>query len=320
MKDSEDSMLDPIYNIKAVARMTGLPPVTIRAWERRYGIPNPERGNQGYRLYSEEDLQVLQWLKERVDTGMSISRAVQLLTDLRAKGKDPLTAHPTIAQEQPTSLQQVRSALQAALIQFQDQRATDLLRHSLAIYPIDQVIEEVIEPVQRAIGEAWHRGEMNIASEHFVTNFFTQHLMGIISSSPPPVRPGIILAACAPNEMHQVGLLSLVVMLRWRGWDVKYLGADLSLERLDESIKTLRPWMLLFSATLPQSLNFISELPAFLQKLPHPHPLVVVGGQAFSALPDLPEGVHLVQAAGLQASTQKIESLMQANRSTPYAS
>lgn len=320
MKDSEDSMLEPIYNIKAAARMTGLPPVTIRAWERRYGIPSPERGNQGYRLYSEEDLQVLQWLKERVDSGMSISRAVQLLTDLRAKGKDPLASRPIITPEQPTSLQQVRSNLQAALIQFQDHHATDLLRHALAIYPIDQVIEEIIEPVQRAIGEAWHRGEINIASEHFCTNFFTQHLMGIISSSPPSVRPGIILAACAPNEMHQVGLLSLVVMLRWRGWDVKYLGADLSLERLDESIKTLRPWMLLFSATLPQSLNFISELPAFFDKLPHPHPLVVVGGQAFSARPGLPDGVHLIKAAGLQASVQQIENLLQSNRSSPYSS
>jgi MerR family transcriptional regulator, light-induced transcriptional regulator len=37
----------------------------------------------------------------------------------------------------------------------------------------------------------------------------------------------VIVAACAPGEMHQIGLLMLVVMLRWRGWDVKYLGPDL---------------------------------------------------------------------------------------------
>ena len=79
----------PVYNIKAVSQMTGLLPVTLRAWERRYGLPNPQRGEQGYRLYSEEDLRTLQWLKAQVDAGMSISRAVQYLNELRESGKKP---------------------------------------------------------------------------------------------------------------------------------------------------------------------------------------------------------------------------------------
>ena len=52
----------PVYNIKAVSRLVGLLPVTLRAWERRYGLPAPSRGEQGYRLYSERDLHVLRWL------------------------------------------------------------------------------------------------------------------------------------------------------------------------------------------------------------------------------------------------------------------
>ena len=69
----------PVYNIKAIAKAVGLLPVTLRAWERRYGLPEPQRGQQGYRLYSEHDLLTLRWLKQQIDTGMSISRAVELL-------------------------------------------------------------------------------------------------------------------------------------------------------------------------------------------------------------------------------------------------
>ena len=69
----------PAFNLKAVVRETGLKPDTIRAWERRYGVLSPGRSNGGYRLYSERDIATLRWLKNQVDAGVSISRAVALL-------------------------------------------------------------------------------------------------------------------------------------------------------------------------------------------------------------------------------------------------
>ena len=69
----------PIYNIKAVSRLVGLLPVTLRAWERRYGLPLPGRGGQGYRLYSEHDVRTLRWLKAQIENGLSIGRAVEYL-------------------------------------------------------------------------------------------------------------------------------------------------------------------------------------------------------------------------------------------------
>ncbi len=82
-----------------------------------------------------------------------------------------------------------------------------------------------------------------------------------------------------------MGLLMLVVMLRWRGWDVKYLGADLSLERLEEALGPLRPTLLMFSANRPETAAELARLPAVLAGFPDPKPLVVVGGQAFTAFP-----------------------------------
>lgn len=72
----------PLFNTKAVVQQTGIPAPTLRAWERRYTILSPERAHNDYRLYSERDIALLRWLKERVDAGMSISQAIALLRHL----------------------------------------------------------------------------------------------------------------------------------------------------------------------------------------------------------------------------------------------
>ena len=72
----------PLYNTKAVVQQTGIPAPTLRAWERRYTFLLPGRADNSYRRYSERDIAVIRWLKERVDTGMSISQAIALFRHL----------------------------------------------------------------------------------------------------------------------------------------------------------------------------------------------------------------------------------------------
>src|SRR3982751_5110976 len=71
----------PVFNTKAVARETGVPADTFRAWERRYGMPRPQRTQGGHRLYSERDIAIIRWLRDRTDQGVNISHAVLLLTN-----------------------------------------------------------------------------------------------------------------------------------------------------------------------------------------------------------------------------------------------
>src|SRR3954471_20745810 len=71
----------PVFNTKAVAYETGVPADTFRAWERRYGVPRPQRTPGGHRLYSERDIAIIRWLRDRTDEGVNISHAVLLLTN-----------------------------------------------------------------------------------------------------------------------------------------------------------------------------------------------------------------------------------------------
>ena len=71
----------PLYSVAAVARHTGVPAVTLRAWERRYGFPRPSRASGGRRLYTQRDIWTVRALRSQTDQGVPISRAIALLGD-----------------------------------------------------------------------------------------------------------------------------------------------------------------------------------------------------------------------------------------------
>jgi DNA-binding transcriptional MerR regulator len=308
----------PVYNIKAVSRLLGLLPVTLRAWERRYGLPNPQRGEQGYRLYSEQDLRTLRWLKSQIDSGLSIGRAALYLNELRQAGQDPaltIMSRPQgdsrdMSLTSSPSLMGLSDDLLDRLLHFDESGSSEALRRAFALYSVDQVLLDMIIPALVEIGDRWHKGNLPIASEHYATQFIMQHLMSMLAASAPPTRPGLIVAACAPGESHQIGLLMLVVMLRWRGWNVKYLGPDLLLDRLEEALGPIHPSILMFTANRPETAAGLAELPAVLGRFPNPKPLVVVGGQAFLSY-RLPDSVPVMYIQGTPSDTvTAIENLM----------
>jgi methanogenic corrinoid protein MtbC1 len=196
------------------------------------------------------------------------------------------------------------------LVHFDEARALEVMRRAFALYSVDQVLMGVVEPTLVTLGEAWHRGELPIAVEHYATQFCMQHLMSMLAAAAPPSHAGVIVAACAPGEMHQIGLLMLVVMLRWRGWDVKYLGPDLYLDRLEEALVPIHPEILMFSANRVETAERLLVLPEILSRFPSPQPLVVLGGQAFSEM-RLPNNVQAVYITGSPTETvERIENLM----------
>ena len=85
-KNGSESNSAAIFNIKAVVKQTGLNPATLRAWERRYGFPNPHRTAGGHRQYSQHDIDTLNWLIARQEEGVSISHAIAVSTNQRTQG------------------------------------------------------------------------------------------------------------------------------------------------------------------------------------------------------------------------------------------
>ena len=152
----------PTYNLKAVVRETGLKPDTLRAWERRYGVPAPQRTDSGHRLYSQHDIDTLKWLLVRQNEGMSISRAVELWHRLETDGLDPLTAAvapgtqrlPEVRRElapiapaallgEGDTVAGMRQSWVNACLNFDEHGAEQLLSQAFALFPAETVCLEL---------------------------------------------------------------------------------------------------------------------------------------------------------------------------------
>lgn len=282
---------EPIYNIKSVGEMTGIAPVTLRAWERRYGFPDPGRTESGYRLYSEHDVAALNWLKLQTDNGLSIGQAVKLFHSMQESGDAPLgdqeSSPREITASGQQSIEQIQREYTTALLDLDEPRSHRVMRTAQHFYSLEAILLEVISPTLVEIGDRWHSGEISIAAEHFATHICRLHLSNAIDATQDMARKGSIVAACAPGEQHELGIMTLVALLRWRGWHVTYLGANLSLERLHETLVQLKPEILLFSATQKEAAEGLQDLGKVLDQLPDPKPIVGLGGLAFQLDPTL---------------------------------
>ncbi len=277
----------PIYTIRTVVQQTGITPATLRAWERRYGVLSPSRSDGGYRLYSERDIAVLRWLKNRVDGGVSISSAVALLGLQRQGGEEPeraMLVAPTYGPAAgPRSTGILGEELSAALLAFRESEAEGVMAEAFALYPIEQVTEEIIAPLLVEIGERWHRGEVTVIQEHFATALLRRRLSVLLDAYDQSTTGPLAITGSAPGDWHDVGILLVSLMLRRHGWRVIHLGQNVPASHLAEAIKHLRPNLVCVSATITESVSGLDEVAAAVAALPEPKPRLVLGGRVFSA-------------------------------------
>lgn len=78
MKHQEAKNAPLLFRIGAVSRQTGVPTETLRAWERRYNVVEPQREGGHSRLYSQEDIDRLSLIKQLVDSGFAIGTIAHL--------------------------------------------------------------------------------------------------------------------------------------------------------------------------------------------------------------------------------------------------
>jgi DNA-binding transcriptional MerR regulator len=277
---------DPRYTIKTVCAQTGIRAVTLRAWERRYRLLSPQRGDNKYRLYSDQDVALLRWIKSRVDMGITISLAVRELHAMQANGSLPEPIPIETQQNAPWARppQEYSDELYSALIHHSESAAGDKLREAQSLFDLSTFCLEVIVPCLVRIGDAWERGEIRIATEHFASAYIRGKLMGLLTSF--PMRRGMpyILSGCPSEEYHEIGSLILALLLRREGFRVEYLGPDLPLPDLVEYARFEKPRLIVLSVTLrehiPSLRNFAKELSTV-----YPTPLFGFGGRAFNTAP-----------------------------------
>jgi MerR family transcriptional regulator, light-induced transcriptional regulator len=320
----------PTYNLKAVVRETGLKPDTLRAWERRYGVPAPQRTDSGHRLYSQHDIDTLKWLLMRQNEGMSISRAVELWHRLEADGFDPLTAAVApgalrtpelrspaapaapVAFGDGNTVAGLRQSWVDACLAFDEYRAEQLLSQAFALFPAETVCLDVIQKGLAEIGEGWYRGRVTVQQEHFASALALRRMEALLISTPSPTRPGRIMVGCPPDEEHTFVPLMLSLLLRRRGWEVIYLGANVPIRSIEATVGVVRPNLVVLTA---QQLHTAASLLEMAEVLYSERVPVAFGGLVFTEVPNLHlaiPGYYL--GARLEQAAAAIEQVMAALR------
>lgn len=281
----------PVYNLKAVTKETALTPATLRAWERRYGLFKPQRSQGGHRLYSKDEVNLLKWLVERQKEGLSISRAVELWRS-QAKQSPEQIQMPSVPQTIPTmdegTLDLLCQTWCEACLAFNEPEAELAIARALAMTTPEFVCTQVLQKGLAELGRGWYAGSVSIQQEHFASVLVACHLNALLAVSPMPTRQGRLLAACPPGEDHDLILLMLTLIMRWRGWEVVYLGANISLERLDSTLQAISPHLVLSATqTLPGAASLI-ELAEFTNARSIP---LAYGGCIFNQIPGLTERI-----------------------------
>lgn len=273
------------FTIKVVSERTGINPVTLRAWERRYDLLDPDRLNNNYRLYSERDIQILRWITSRLEDGLTISSAVREYRGLRENGVWP-DSLPSVAAPAPTQKPNLPPQVYAerlfkALTTHNEAEAKNILNSIQAMFDLETIFFEIFYPCLVEIGEAWYRGEIRIATEHFASGFIQSILMNLLQAFPIYSQAPRILVGCAPEEFHEIAPLMLAVLLRREGYQVEFLGSDLPVDDLIAYAEDVAPEMVILSAGFEETARPLFRFQAKLNALT-PKPIFGFGGRYFT--------------------------------------
>ncbi len=166
---------------------------------------------------------------------------------------------------------------------------------------------DVFQPAMREIGRLWQDNRITVADEHLATAI-TQAAMArlyqeLFQATPDPGP--LLVAACADNERHELGLRMICDVLEMEGWDTVFLGASVPVEDLVEMVRVRRPQVVALSASIAPHVGRVREAIQAIRGVDgSAAPLIAVGGRAFMDDPDLAErlGADLTAKDAVEAA------------------
>lgn len=273
------------YRIRTISELTGIPKNTLIAWERRYGVVQPQRLENGYRSYTEKDLQRLLRIKGALQTGLSISEAVELLKNEQPLPPFQRVPAPLPHPENGDGYAVLREQLIQAFIHYQGQEARRILSKLLPL-SFEERLHQIFFPVLREIGELWASGAINVAQEHYASAIIRDQLVSILLGVGTQ-NTRMPHAACAtfPEEQHEIAAIALGVHLALNGYRVSYLGANLPLADLLEFVSQQQPSLICISAIMAPAREQVLHYARTLREHSPPHTRLILGGRGMQQDP-----------------------------------
>jgi DNA-binding transcriptional MerR regulator/methylmalonyl-CoA mutase cobalamin-binding subunit len=260
-----------LFPIRTVSDLTGVSAITLRAWERRYGLFAPVRKASGHRLYTQENIDLITRVVGLLDRGMRIG---QVKDQLKAEVSSESGATSMTESFWKTSLDR----MMASVIRFDEIGLEETYGKALSMYPVDKVVENLLMPLLVELGRRWEVGQGSVSEEHFF-GFYIRNKLGARFHHRAIAKSGPrLLLACVPGDRHETGLLLFALAANNAGYHTIMLGADMPLEELPAAVnKTGASAVVLSGLVLPGSQTLEEGLASLTAELDIP---VFLGGRA----------------------------------------
>lgn len=262
------------YRIQAVSELTGVPAATLRAWERRYGIPKPLRTESRYRLYSEANIQQVRRMKELIAAGMSPSEAADLIARTPEEAEEPASKAP----EDPYAA--AANRLAEAAKSMDPRQIEGEVRFALTLGDAISVVERIFCPAMHTVGQLWEQGVISVGHEHMASEIVTLATRDLLRLVDSRNRDRTALLACFAEEQHVLPLYAAAFRFVELGVHVEVLGQRTPPIALGAAVDKLQPDLVGISVTMAPPVDQLDGLLAGYAKACGDRPWLVGGASA----------------------------------------
>jgi DNA-binding transcriptional MerR regulator len=266
------------FGIRDLENLSGIKAHTIRIWEKRYGLLDPERTETNIRTYSLQSLQKLLNITLLYNNGVKISKIAEI-----PEAEINQRVREIVAQNSVKS--HAINAFKLSMINFDLSLFQKTYSGLLAEKSFREIFWEVFMPLLHELGLLWQSDTIGPAHEHFITHLIKQKIYTStekIQSLEPTRHDKVFILFLPENEIHEIGLLFLNYELLLRGYKTIYLGQTIPLESLVDLKKYYSdPYFVSYFTVTPTKDDLDSYLADFQERLASEFPgkLLILGRQ-----------------------------------------
>lgn len=239
------------FSIKDLEVFTGIKAHTIRIWEQRYKLLEPQRTSTNIRYYTDNDLKHLLNVGILIDNGYKISRIAEM-TD-----KERMAIIARLSTED-TKEQHYLNLLKISMLNYDEPLFNSVVSTYLEDHSIEKVFERLFLPFMHQVGVLWLTSVICPAQEHFISNLVRQKLFKWIDDIAIEVddtKP-ILIMFLPQGEIHEISLLLFHYMARAKRYRSIFLGQSVPFEDLIQiAQKFPSAQFVSYSTTTPSNKN-----------------------------------------------------------------
>ena len=214
-----------IYSINDLEQLSGIKAHTLRIWEQRYGVIEPQRTATNIRYYTDNELRKLLNISLLNKHGYKISKIAKM------EEKDILELIENISKQYPDYETHI-DTLAIAMVEMDEVRFDYIVGGSIAKNGFEQTMQDLIFPFLDKINLLYLTGSIKPAQEHFITNLIRQKIIAAIDAIPLSLHLNTpkFLIFLPDGERQELSLIYLHYLLKSRGIFVINLGVNLPVE------------------------------------------------------------------------------------------